>query len=59
MKQFVIVTSTISFGKKIEIGRLVYAFDAESAATEEDRSMPGWKFERVEEYVEPKRRVRA
>jgi len=59
MKQFVIVVSTISFGEKIEIGRLVYAFDAESAATEEDRSMYGWKFERVEAYVEPKRRVRA
>lgn len=56
MKQFVIVVSTISFGEKIEVRRVVYAFDAESVIPP---PMPGWKFERVEEYVEPKRRVRA
>ena len=56
MKQFVIVVSTISFGKKIETRRVVWAFDAQSATPP---PLYGYKFERVEEYVEPKRRVRA
>ena len=59
MKRFVIIVSTISFNKKIEVPRIVWAFDAETAVTEKDRTMYGWKFERVVEYVEPKRRVRA
>ena len=58
MKQFVIVVSTISFGKKIEMRRIVWAFDAADAELFE-KPMIGFKFERVEKYVNPKRPVRA
>lgn len=58
MKQFVIVVSTIMFGKRVETRRIVWAYDADDAIKFE-KPMVGFKFERVEEYVEPKRRVRA